>query len=349
VLDYNNPQTPIGASSMLQNTQSGPDGKLRVSSATAFLNENVMTPEGCGVNGRKLRVFFEAAATRAIWKNNRVVGVEFIKNGRRCRVFAKKGVIVCAGLKSSTFLMHSGIGPKTLLKSLNIPVIVDNPNVGRNLADQFILPLLFTTNPIDSVSPPSDPNSIFTQIAWLPDPTGDQSKRALRFSSVNIFPGFSFVLFDLVQAKSRGTIIINSANPLAEPVIDFGTLTAPEDLELYVRGLQIYIKQINNALQNIDPKYKLIFPDPLILDDEAAIADFVRFFIISSQCFQSHCLMAPLSQGGVVNNRGRVHGTENLFVADNSIVPVPMNGTTMATAYLIAANISRLILQSVKS
>ena len=58
VLDYNDPATPIGASSQFQYTQSGPNGELRVSSATAFLNETVMTPDGRGVKGRKLRVLF---------------------------------------------------------------------------------------------------------------------------------------------------------------------------------------------------------------------------------------------------------------------------------------------------
>lgn len=32
--------------------------------------------------------------------------------------------------------MHSGVGPKALLDSLNIPVVFDNPNVGQGLADQ---------------------------------------------------------------------------------------------------------------------------------------------------------------------------------------------------------------------
>ena len=64
VLDYNDPNTPTGASTQLQYTQSAPNGTLRVSSATAFLNESVMTPEGVGVDGRKLRVLFNSTALR---------------------------------------------------------------------------------------------------------------------------------------------------------------------------------------------------------------------------------------------------------------------------------------------
>lgn len=49
LIDYNDPNTPIGCSDEIQYTQKGPNGLLRVSSATAFLNKRIMTPEGFGV------------------------------------------------------------------------------------------------------------------------------------------------------------------------------------------------------------------------------------------------------------------------------------------------------------
>jgi hypothetical protein len=58
--------------------------------------------------------------------------------------------------------------------------------------------------------------------------------------------------------------------------------------------------------------------------------------------FQNPCRMAPLEQGGVVDSIGKVHGVENLFVADDSIVP-NRDGSPMSTAYLAGANLSLLI------
>ena len=55
--------------------------------------------------------------------------------------------------------------------------------------------------------------------------------------------------------------------------------------------------------------------------------------------------MAPLDQGGVVNSIGRVYGVQNLIVADNSVNPAGMDGTPMATGYLVAANIAQLLLE----
>lgn len=343
VLDYNNPQTPIGSSDRYQNTQKGRNGRLRVSSATAFLNENVITPDGRGVNGRKLRVLFNSMTLKTIWNNNKAIGVEYLsKNGQLQQVYANKAVIVCCGLRSSTFLLHSGVGPRPLLESLDIPVVFDNPNVGQNLADQTLVPMLYTTNPKDF--PKIEPNSVFSQISWLPAPGGDPNIRKFQFISMNLFPGLSAVLFELAQPKSRGNIIIDSPDPTAPPVINIGMFSNPEDLELYIQGFQVYIKNINQALKLVDPLYQLIIPDPAIIDDTELLTAFIKEIVFSYQCFQSHCRMAPLNQGGVVNSQGYVYGVENLIVADDSVVPVAMDGTPMASAYLIAYNIAQMLI-----
>ncbi len=345
VVDYNNPDTPVGASTQLQYTQSVPDGTLRVSSATAFLNKHVMTPDGFGVGGRQLRVLFESTALRILWKGKKAIGVEYIQNGVTKQVFAHKKVIVCAGLFSSSFLMHSGIGPKKLLKSLNIPVKFNNPFVG-NLADHNIVPLFFSTNPDDTPTPPIDPNNFLNNIAWLPDPTGDPTIRVGNFFTTNPIPGFALGVLTLSPTQSRGTIIINSANPLQPPVINLGILSNSQDLSVYKNLLMITLKNLNNSLQAIDPRYQLIYPDPAILSDPVAVIQFIRENIISAESFQSHCRMAPLCQGGVVDSSGNVYGVKNLVVADNSIVPLCMDGAPMASGYLIGANIAHLILQN---
>lgn len=390
IVDDNDPNTPIGVNYRMQYTQSGPNGDLRASSATAFLNESVMTPDGNGVSGRKLTVKFKSRALRTIWKGNKAVGVEYFNNGKIKKVYANKGVIVCGGLYSSNFLMHSGVGPKDVLHPLGIKVKYDNPNVGNALADQNILIAAFLTNPADTPSTgvscgplpgsisvatlnksflfniPEIPNtnfrnevlsvlfcsgtkfpgnSAFAQIAWLPAPGGDPTVRQTRITTINPIPGLAFALVDLVQPQSRGRISINSFNPFNPPIIDSGIFSNPDDLALYVQVFQTYVKDINMALQAMDNKYELIFPLPEILDDTVLLTEFIKEAVGSNQCFQSHCRMAPLDQGGVVNSFGQVYGVENLYVADDSIVPVAMDGTPMATAYLIAANIARLLLE----
>lgn len=340
VQDYNDPQTPIGASSQFQLTHKGKDGFYRDSGVNVFLNHNVMKSDGTGVKGRKLQVHLNSFALRTIWEGNKAVGVEYLQNGITKRVFAKKGVMVCAGLRSSIFLMYSGVGPSALLTSHGIPVVYDNPNVGQGLADQPQVAMLFSANPNDSKGMT---NSAFCQISWLPAPNGDPNVRQVRFATLDFIPGLALCLLDLVQPKSRGSIKISSSNPLAPPIVDMGLLSNSGDLDLYTAAFTTYIKNINAQLQAIDPEYQLLFPPPEILDSPALVAAFVEDSIVSNQSFQSHCRMAPLNQGGVVDPSGRVYGVQNLFVADDSIVPVCMDGSSMATAYLIAANIAKLL------
>lgn len=340
VLDYNDPETPIGVSPQVQLTQSGPRGVFRVSSATAFLNKKVMTPSGIGIGGRKLRVHFDSFALKVIWEGDKAIGVEYKQDGEIKQVFANKGVIVSAGLRSSPFLLSSGVGPRSLLESLEIPVIFDNPNVGQGLADQPGIRLLFATPPEDT---PVNSNTFFSSISWLPAPGGNPNIRELRFSTAFIIPGLTLGLFDLCQPKSRGTVSINSANPAASPVINLGILSNSDDLALFQSGFSVYIKNMVAALQEINPEYELIFPDPAILDDPLLLSMFIQNQVETNQHFQSHCRMAPLDQGGVVDSTGHVYGVNNLIVADDSIVPQDMDGSPMASAYLIAANIARLL------
>lgn len=340
VLDYNDPNIPIGVSSQIQSAHRGENGFFRVSSVNAFLDEHVMRSNGKGVNGRKLRVHFDSTALRVIWSGNTAIGVEYLQNGVNKTVYARKGVIVCAGLGSSPFLLHSGVGPSGLLNSLGIPVIFDNPNVGQGLADQTPVPIIFATNPNDSNA---GTTTVFATLANLPSPAGDPTSRQIRFAVVDMIPGITPVIVDLLQPQSRGSITISSADPLVQPVIDFGLLSNPADLNLLTSAFQIYVKNLSQELQAIDPQYQLLLPPPDILDDTALVQAYIQTIAGTDFHYQSHCRMAPLNQGGVVDSNGRVYGVNNLIVADNSIVPQPMDGSPMASAYLIAANIARLL------
>lgn len=67
-------------------------------------------------------------------------GVEFIREGRKEVVYAKKEVILSAGaINSPQLLMLSGVGPRNHLEQLGIRVIQDSPGVGQNLQDHIAI------------------------------------------------------------------------------------------------------------------------------------------------------------------------------------------------------------------
>lgn len=90
---------------------------------------------------RNLHVIKYSRATRVLIDpaTNTAVGVEFVRGRRKYRVMARKEVILSAGaINSPQLLTLSGIGPKTELDRLGIPMIKDLP-VGYNLMDHVAL------------------------------------------------------------------------------------------------------------------------------------------------------------------------------------------------------------------
>lgn len=53
-----------------------------------------MTPEGIGVYGRKLRVFYKSTALRILFEGKMAIGIEFLKEGQKVQAFARKKVII---------------------------------------------------------------------------------------------------------------------------------------------------------------------------------------------------------------------------------------------------------------
>ncbi|QRD87722.1 GMC oxidoreductase-domain-containing protein [Aspergillus flavus] len=75
-------------------------------------------------------------------------GVEANIQGQTKIIKAKKEVILTAGaLNTPKLLELSGIGNKAILDQFNIPVVIDNPNVGENLQDHLMSGISFEVKP----------------------------------------------------------------------------------------------------------------------------------------------------------------------------------------------------------
>lgn len=346
ILDYNDPKTPIGPYTRNQYTQE-PDGS-RESSSTAFLSPDVIDDKGFGVNGRKLRLLTESTVLRVTFNGKRANGVEFLKEGKCCKASARKKVIVSAGFKSPALMMQSGIGPADELMKAGIPVVFDNPNVGNHMANHSIIPIVFSTNPNDPPIPPDDPNAHLIAGAFLPDPTGiNPGLRQIQiepfFSGNTLIAGIS-----PIQPNSRGTVKIQSDDPLKIELGDEEFLDDPTDLQLLKNTFKTYVVNIAAELSKIDPAYKLLSPTLDIINNDTQLESFIKQNLSLTFHEQSTLRMARSKVDGVVNARGEVFGVENLVVADNSIIPFTVDGNTSATAYLIGLTIAQLLLSEEK-
>lgn len=339
ILDYNDPDTPLGSFTRWQLYQQ-PDGR-RESSSTAFLSSDIMTPSGRGVNNRKLTVLFRTTALRILFSGNRAIGVEYLKDGKCTRAYSSKKVIISAGINSPQILMLSGIGPANMLKKAGIPVIFNNPNVGQRLKNHTLNFAVFATNPNDRPLPSQDPNALYTGGAFLPEPSGNHpEERAVQLLGIGSDEQLTIAILYL-RPKGKGNIRIQSKDPLNIVLADEGFLSDPDDMEAVKRIYRTYIKNIALELSKIDSSYQLLSPTFDIIDDDVKLEEYIIENFDHNHHQQGFLRMAPLSKGGVVDRRGNVHGVKDLIVADASIVPFTVDGNTSSAAYLIGYTIAK--------
>ncbi|XP_075233791.1 glucose dehydrogenase [FAD, quinone]-like [Lycorma delicatula] len=136
VIDDVNGGFPMGYS----NCQGTIENGVRWSTARAFLSP---------IRDRKnLHVLQKSFATKLLFKDTAVSGVEINRDGKRYNFTAKKEVVVsCGSINSPQLLMLSGIGPENHLRELGIASVKGLP-VGENLQDHLILPIFVSLGPL---------------------------------------------------------------------------------------------------------------------------------------------------------------------------------------------------------
>ncbi|XP_026822611.1 glucose dehydrogenase [FAD, quinone]-like isoform X1 [Rhopalosiphum maidis] len=128
VVDFNG-KKQIGINYLQTTMKNG----LRYSTNTAFL---FPAKKRSNLHVKKLsmvtRILIDGSTKKAI-------GVEFVRGGKKTRVYARKEVIVSGGaINTPQLLILSGIGPKQHLADLRIPLVKDLA-VGENLMDHVAL------------------------------------------------------------------------------------------------------------------------------------------------------------------------------------------------------------------
>jgi choline dehydrogenase len=344
ILDYNDPTTPIGAFTQWQLFQK-PNGQ-RDSSSTAFLSPDIMTPDGFGINGRKLRVLYKSTALRILFEGRRAIGVELLKEGKKVKAFARKKVIVSAGINSPQLLMLSGVGPARDLRQAGIPVVFNNPNVGKYLTNHTLNTATFSMNQRDIAELKEDPFALYTGGAFLPDPFSGMNGRRRSVQLIGTVSEGNLIMVTIfLQPRSRGTIRIQNNDPLKIVLADEGFLDNPFDMDSVKGVFREYIKPIAMKLSTIDPAYQLINPTIETIDNDEALEEFIKENFGHNHHQQSFLRMAPFTKGGVVDHRGRVHGVDNLVVSDASIIPFTVDGNTSAATFLIGYTIAKNLMQ----
>lgn len=358
VVDYNDPSVENCIDPRSQ-WFIDPTGTKRVSSATAYLNNTVMTPEGQGVNNHSLFMLLDSVAVKIIFDTNGCAKkVRYAKDGKLLDVKARKAVVLASGINSSKLLQLSGIGPSKVLKNAGIKPVFINENVGKHLQNHPLIFITMLADPALSGVPSGAPYAFTINNAYLPVPgSNSKSPRMLQilFEFIPTKIPILTIGFDLLNPVSEGSVAIQSDNSFQIAAADDGFYQNPIDLAHMKKAVSVYIRALLKQLSKLyplpSPYFKPLLGDPINLVifsnyNDAVVEQYVKNnsnLSLDIHHFVSHCKMASLNAGGVVDGNTRVYGTKNVFVADNSICPVIPDINTTGPAMMIGLRTSQIL------
>ena len=321
VEDHNRPGA-VGVGPTPRNARGG----MRMSTAVTYL---------AAARGRSnLTVRADATVDRLEVKHGRVSGVRLIGG----ELIAAGAVVLAAGAYASpAILARSGIGPAERLAAIGLDVIVDLPGVGENLIDHPLIAVDLPTHP--GVRGPR-----FQAVATVRSPlaAADGAPDLHLFvagpfdvpSDVSPSGAIFAIVAGLIGPRSRGSVQLRSADPTEPPRIDVGHLRHGDDVARLVDAVVVA-----RHISRTEPLAALVTgaelaPGPATADrDRGVLGHWITSHVQSYHHPVGTCRLGnDPDHGAVVDARGRVHGLEQLYVADASVMPtIPSAGTNLPT------------------
>lgn len=330
----------------------------RWSAADAFLRPAMNRPT--------LEVLTGALAARVVVEGGRARAVECVVNGDPHLVPAELGVILCAGAFGSPHLLQlSGVGDPGHLRSLGIQPLVDSPEVGLNLQDHPVVPVLY-----ESLRPGTldDAENLVEKVRWLLFRSGrltspvaeacafvksssDAAEADIQFHfapasfenhGLDPYPGHAFTVGPvLVDPASRGSVLARSADPEEAPSIRVDCLAAQGDIDALIRGAEIARDIVAQAPFDAY-RGRELKPGPAVRSRDQMEA-FIRSTVELLYRPAGTCRMGSDNRA-VVDPELKVNGVEGLRIADASVMPKVTSANTNAPTMMIASRAAELIL-----
>jgi choline dehydrogenase-like flavoprotein len=316
-----------------------------------------------------LRVETHAHATRILFEGKRAVGVEYRQGKETRQIRARREVIVSSGaFQTPQLLMLSGVGDSAALAKHGIASTHHLPGVGQNLQDHPDFVFGFTSDaPHFAGLSFGGIARIFKGIAQF-----RRERRGPMTSNVAECGGFLKTRPDLdvpdiqlhfcmamvndhgrkprwgtgfschvclLRPKSRGSVGLQSADPLAAPAIDPNFLGEDADLDAMVAGFKMTKRLLDapalKALQTSD-----VFTAGI--ETDADIRKVLRERVDTVYHPVGTAKMGTDAMA-VVDPKLKVHGLDALRVVDASVMPTLIGGNTNASTIMIGEKAADMI------
>lgn len=270
----------------------------------------------------------------------KAVGVKFEWQGERRTVRAACETVLSMGaFNSPRTLLLSGIGDEAELRRHGIPVVVHLPGVGRNFQDHSLVATCLWQGPetlqpnnnkaeatffwkSDAAAPAPDIQPFLIELPHLTD----------RHAAYAVPHGWSLSP-SIIRPESRGHFRLRSTRPTDGVDLVWNPLDDPRDRAVLRYSAQL-CREIGNRVEMREFALRELLPGPVYGGD---LDDFIRNGVTS---YGHASGTARMGRDGmsVVDGDLKVHGIDNLRIADGSIMPRITSGNTMAPCVLIGEN-----------
>lgn len=322
--DLNDPN-PFGVCTAPVNIKGG----MRQSTVVAYLNDARSRPN--------LDIVDEALATSLLLSGHKVDGVQYEKDGHGQVARGAEVILTAGAFHSPHLLMLSGIGPAAELERYHIKVVQDVPGVGENYQDHAMLHMGFEGKQAFEVEWVVPPFRLVTKS----NPQRSTGDFHVFMRPPTVLEGVGQTLnisAALLEQHNRGRVFLRSADPHDLPGVDACMLEHPDDIEAMVTMME-FLETLTHT-GNM-PEY---YGPPIQPRRGEDWAKFARSAFDSYHHAAGTCLMGPDSKAmTVVDERLKVHGFDNLRVADASIMPTVTHANTNVTCMMIGERVADFI------
>ena len=345
----------------------------RASSAKIFLKPIKKHPN--------LTILTNAEVLKLYFENKKISGLKIKHKNKILNIKPNIGTILSSGsIMTPYLLMKSGVGDAAELNQLNIPLILNSPHVGKNLQDHLGLDYLYKTyKPTLNDELGTWKGRLKTVLKYLYNRQGplslslNQGGGYINWNSLDPYPNIQlyfnpltysvsyknkrpllktdkfngFIIgYNSCRPKSLGRVTLNSPNFSDTPVIDPNFLSHEEDIH-DVKCAINFSKVLANTNSIKKIRNESVTHDLLNATEEEMIDHFKSNAVsIYHPC--GTCKMDEDPKKGVVSERLKVHGMENLWIADASVFPNITSGNINAPVMMLANLGSKFIIEDLK-
>jgi 5-(hydroxymethyl)furfural/furfural oxidase len=233
-------------------------------------------------------------------------------------------VIVAAGaVHSPAILLRSGIGPAEDLARLGIEVVVDLP-VGRGLQDH---PMVMVALPTDERARHTPHQRVTNCIVRYSSGLAGAGRNDMMLLPNNFWVGSSWLIAHQEQIFGRGSLSLQSPDPLVDPLVEHRLLAEEADLErmrdAMARLRELAAHKAFAAILTGEPRFPADEDLPKVVTDGGHL---------SSSCRMG----SPDDPTTVVDPDCRVLGVEGLRVIDASVMPTVPRANSLLSVLMVA-------------